>query len=152
MKLTDLKPRPAIKNNTKLNNKYLQFEKFIAALKQKELSNNVFTALQSLIEELNRVPDNELKKELRKKQTNIIKILEKEMKIVPKNYYRNLWMALGMSIFGIPMGVVFGALFENMAFLGIGLPIGMAIGIAVGTQMDKKAFEEGRQLDVELKN
>tara|TARA_R100000935_G_scaffold55682_1_gene85898 strand:- start:19084 stop:19542 length:459 start_codon:yes stop_codon:yes gene_type:complete len=152
MKLTDLKPRPAIKNNTKLNNQYLQFEKFIAALKQKELSNKVLTALNSSIEELNRVPDNELKRELRKKQTSIIKILEKEMKIVPKNYYRNLWMALGMSVFGIPMGVVFGALFENMAFLGIGLPIGMAIGIAVGTQMDKKAFEEGRQLDVELKN
>ena len=152
MKLTDLKPRPAIKNNTKLNNQYLQFEKFIAALKQKELSNNVLTALNSSIEELNRVPDNELKRELRKKQTSIIKILEKEMKIVPKNYYRNLWMALGMSVFGIPMGVVFGALFKNMAFIGIGLPIGMAIGIAVGTQMDKKAFEEGRQLDVELKN
>ena len=152
MKLTDLKPSPAIKNNTKLNNQYLQFEKFIAALKQKELSNNVLTALNSSIEELNRVPDNELKRELRKKQTSIIKILEKEMKIVPKNYYRNLWMALGMSVFGIPMGVVFGALFKNMAFIGIGLPIGMAIGIAVGTQMDKKAFEEGRQLDVELKN
>ena len=151
MKLTDLKPRPAIKNNTKLNNQYLQFEKFIAALKQKELSNKVLTALNSSIEELNRVPDNELKRELRKKQTSIIKILEKEMKIVPKNYYRNLWMALGMSVFGIPMGVVFGALFENMAFLGIGLPIGMAIGIAVGTQMDKKAHDEGRQLDVDIK-
>ena len=152
MKLTDLKPRPAIKNNTKLNNKYLQFEEFIAALKHKDLSNNVITTLNGLLEELNRVSDTELKKELRKKQASIIKILEKEEKIVPKNYYRNLWLALGMSVFGIPMGVIFGVLFENMAFLGIGLPIGMAIGIAVGTQMDKKAFEEGRQLDVELKN
>jgi len=35
--------------------------------------------------------------------------------------------------------------------LGIGLPIGMAIGVKVGSNMDKKAFNEGRQLDFEVK-
>jgi hypothetical protein len=38
-----------------------------------------------------------------------------------------------------------------LGFIGIGLPIGMAIGMIVGTNMDKKAFTEGRQLDVVLK-
>jgi hypothetical protein len=38
-----------------------------------------------------------------------------------------------------------------MAFLGIGLPVGMVIGMAVGSGMDKKAFEAGRQLDLEIK-
>jgi hypothetical protein len=38
-----------------------------------------------------------------------------------------------------------------MGLIGIGLPLGMSAGIAVGSQMDKKAFEEGRQLDIEIK-
>jgi hypothetical protein len=72
--------------------------------------------------------------------------------VVPKNHYRNQWLALGMATFGIPFGVALGMSLGNMALLGIGLPIGLAVGIAVGSGMDKKAFEEGRQLDVEIKN
>ncbi|MBT8222071.1 MAG: hypothetical protein KJN96_02760 [Eudoraea sp.] len=59
-------------------------------------------------------------------------------------------MALGMAVFGVPMGVAFGAALDNMAFLGIGIPIGMAIGIAIGTAMDEQAKKEGRQLDIDL--
>ncbi len=88
---------------------------------------------------------------IKKKQTRIIKLLEKEVKLVPKNYYRNLWLVLGMVTFGIPIGVAFGTSLGNMAFIGIGLPIGLAIGIAVGSGLDKKAFEEERTLDVEIK-
>ena len=36
------------------------------------------------------------------------------------------------------LGVAYGSITGNMAFIGIGLPIGMALGIAVGTGMDKK--------------
>ena len=39
-----------------------------------------------------------------------------------------------------------------MAFLAIGIPLGMAIGIGLGTGMDKKALEEGRQLDIEIRS
>jgi hypothetical protein len=81
----------------------------------------------------------------------IFKLVEKELKLVTKNHYRRLWMVLGMTIFGVLLGVAFGASLGNMAFLGLGLPIGMAIGIGVGTVMDKKAATEGRQLDVDLK-
>lgn len=56
-----------------------------------------------------------------------------------------------MAAFGIPFGVVFGISLGNMAFLGIGIPIGMVVGIAIGTAMDKRAFDEGRQLDLEIK-
>ena len=77
--------------------------------------------------------------------------MEKEHKMVTKNHYRNTWLAQGMAAFGIPLGVAFGTSLGNMAYLGIGLPIGMAIGSAVGKRMDKKALEEGRQLDLELK-
>ena len=60
-------------------------------------------------------------------------------------------MVLGMSAFGIPMGVLFGLSIGNMGMLGIGLPIGMAIGVGLGSSMDKKAYNEGRQLDFVVK-
>ncbi|KAA0126600.1 hypothetical protein FY557_16815 [Chryseobacterium sp. SN22] len=95
--------------------------------------------------------DKSLQNLLKVKQTFILKLLEKNEKLVPKNHYRNLWLAAGMAAFGIPLGVIFGISFGNMGFLGIGLPIGMSIGIAVGASMDKKAQTENRQLDVEIK-
>ena len=91
-------------------------------------------------------------KQIKKSQARIIKLIEKEHKLVTKNHYRNTWLAVGMSAFGIPLGAAFGASLGNMAFIGIGIPVGMAIGIAIGTGMDKKAFEEGKQIDLELKH
>ena len=85
------------------------------------------------------------------KQTKLIRLIEKELKIVPKNYYRNLWIALGMSAFGLPIGVGIGLSLGNMAYLGIGLPIGLGLGAVVGSAMDKRAAAEGRQLDMEIK-
>jgi hypothetical protein len=57
-----------------------------------------------------------------------------------------------MSAIGLPLGVAFGVSVGNLGLLGLGLPIGMAIGIAIGTAMDKKALQEGRQLNVEIKH
>lgn len=87
---------------------------------------------------------------IRKTQTKIINLVEKEAKIVPIGFYQKRWMVLGMAAFGIPFGVVFGSIFGNMAFIGIGIPFGMAIGIALGTSQDGKAKKEGRQLDVRV--
>ena len=56
-----------------------------------------------------------------------------------------------MAAFGIPLGVAFGTSAGNMGLLGVGLPIGMVIGMAVGSDMDKKAFKDGKQLDLEIK-
>ena len=105
------------------------------------------------IEELNSISDIDkyFVKATKEKENNVIKLIEKKHKIVPINYYRKLWMILGMSAFGIPMGLVFGLSIGNFGMLGIGLPIGMAIGVGVGSSMDKKAFNEGRQLDFEVK-
>ena len=63
-----------------------------------------------------------------------------------------MWLAIGMSAFGLPIGVAFGLSIGNIGLMAIGLPIGMAIGAAVGTGMDKKALEAGRQLDIEIKS
>ena len=153
MKIKELNQKPGIDKNVKLKETYLQFEKLLIELRKKELPDGLVGSINNDIEDLNSTSSagDELRKIVKKKQTRITRLLEKELKLVPKNYYRNLWLALGMTAFGLPLGVAFGVALGNMAFLGIGLPIGLGIGIAVGTGMDKKAFEEGRQIDLEIK-
>ncbi|MUP16208.1 hypothetical protein DWB61_13590 [Ancylomarina euxinus] len=85
-----------------------------------------------------------------KKQTKILQLLEKELKLVRKNHYMTLWMSIGMAAFGLPMGAAFGVSLGNMAFIGVGLPLGIALGMAYGTTLDKKACEEGKQLNVDI--
>jgi hypothetical protein len=150
MILNELDQTPGIMKDVKLKETYFQFQKLLSELRKRDLPEGLVMSINQDIEALNASAD-DWKKQARKVQTRIIKLLEKEMKLVPKDYYRSLWMTLGMSAFGIPMGVVFGISMGSMAYLGIGLPIGLVIGIAVGTAMDKKALEEGRQLDVEIK-
>ena len=135
------------------NNHYVQLREFIKELQLRELPLEIIQSINKDLEEINTTAlnKNQFNKLIKNKQTQIIELLEKELKIVPKNYYQTLWLALGMAAFGIPIGVAFGLNFGNMAYLGIGLPIGMAIGIALGSQMDKKALVQGRQLNIEIK-
>lgn len=153
MKINELNQTSGIDNNVKLVETHLQFEKLLVELRKRELPVGLVVSINRDIEDLNSISGsgNELRKVIRKKQTRIIKLLEKELKLVPKNYYRNLWLVVGMAGFGIPIGVAFGASQGNMANYGVGFPIGLAIGIAVGSGMDKKAFKEGRQIDLEIK-
>jgi hypothetical protein len=121
-------------------------------LRKKDLPDKLVLSINKDIDEINAPSPSirVLKTLIRKKQLTIIQLLEKELKLVCKNHYRNTWLALGMTVFGLPLGVVFGSLMDNMALLSIGLPIGMGIGIAIGTSLDKKASDEGRQLDIEM--
>lgn len=151
MKLQELNERPVIEVIPKLNQKYIQFSSLLQELNEKEISVEIIDAINIHIERVNEVPDNELKKQLRKSQWAILKLIEKELKLVAVHHYRNMWMALGMSMFGVPFGVVIGLSLGSMAFLGIGIPIGMVIGMAMGSQMDAKAKKEGRQLNIVLK-
>lgn len=148
----DLKPE--LLTDTKTNALYKQLQQILSELEQKKVSAETVAKINSEIAIINSTTlrDKDLHKMLKQKQNNIIKLLEKEHKIVPKNYYRNLWLAAGMGAFGLPIGVAFGLLMGNIALLSIGLPIGMAIGIAIGASMDKKAEAQGRQLNIEIKN
>ena len=154
MNIKELKNREDFSNDDKLNRIYSQFGELLNELKKKELSQDVYKLINESVDILNLSTFNgaQLTKLLKKKQTAILKQVEKEHKIVPKNYYRTLWMVLGMSAFGLPIGVAFGLSIGNIGLLAIGLPIGMGIGIAVGMSMDKKAMNEGRQLNIEIKN
>lgn len=154
MIIKELKNREDISKDERLNRKYSQFGELLNELKKKELSQDICKLINESDDILNLSSPNRtpLTKLLRQKQTAILKQVEKELKIVPKNHYRTLWMVVGMSAFGLPIGVAFGLTIGNIGLLAIGLPIGMAIGIAVGMSMDKKAMNEGRQLNIEIKN
>ena len=136
----------------KLKKRVHKLQQAMDELNKKELPDAMVQEFNQRIETLNQmqVDEKKLRKKIGRVQHDIVTQVAKKLKIVPKNYYRNLWLAIGMSAFGIPMGVSFGASLDNMAFIGIGLPIGMAIGIAIGAGMDKKAKEEGRQLNLEI--
>ena len=152
MNIIELKEREGISENAKTSRVYDQFRKLMNELMKKELPDNIIEFVNQDIEEINStsLTDKNLRKLVRQKQAKILKLLEKELKVVPKNHYRNLWLAVGMSAIGVPIGVIYGIIMNNMAFLGIGLPIGMAVGMVLGARMDKKALEEGRQLDMEI--
>lgn len=154
MNIKELINREDITNDDKLNRVYSQFVELLSELKKKQLSQNICKLINESIDSLNSstLNGNLLTRFIKQKQSAILKQVEKEHKIVPKNYYRNLWMIIGMSAFGIPMGVAFGLSIGNLGMIGIGMPIGMAIGIGVGSSMDKKASNEGRQLHIEIKN
>jgi hypothetical protein len=145
--------RPNISENLKASNAYQQLGKLLNTLEVKELSAETVDLINQEIEQLNSIAgiDIYFVKATKEKENIVIKLVERKHKIVPKNYYKKLWMILGMSVFGVPMGVAFGLSIGNLGMLGISLPIGMAIGVGVGSNMDKNAFNEGRQLDFEVK-
>lgn len=152
MDIKELKNRPDLSDHEKLNTSFTQFNKLLMELRDRELSPETVKSINSEIDRVNSVTesDKELSKQIKVAQSHIIKLIEKKHNLVTKNHYRNTWLAVGMAAFGIPLGVIFGISLGSMAYLGLGLPIGIAIGIAVGTEMDKKALEEGRQIDLEL--
>lgn len=152
MKIHEINQKTDIEQNVKLQAAYVQIEKLLSELHKRDLPDEVAVAINQEIEAINTssFSAGDLRKTIKNKQTKILKLLEKEVKLVPINYYRNLWFGFGMAILGLPLGVVFGLSLGNMAYLGIGLPIGMVIGMAIGEGMDKKAIEEGRQLDIKI--
>ena len=153
MKINKLDRIPGIEENERLVKAFNQLDKVLTELREKQVPDEVISSINNTVDETNNFKgsEKELKKQIRKAQSGIIKLIEKKLKMVPKNHYRNLWLVLGMSAFGLPIGVALGASQGNNGMLGAGLPIGMVIGIAVGTGLDRKAFKEGRQLDLELK-
>ncbi len=92
--------------------------------------------------------DKELIKTINKTYTNILNLVRNKLGLVPKHYYQNLWMALGLSVFGVPFGILWFVASNNPAMFAIGIPLGLPIGIAVGSQKDKKAAKENKQLQI----
>jgi hypothetical protein len=149
MDILELKERTDISGDQKLSKAYTDFGLLVKAIRKKQLTPTLVSAVNENIERVNAssLDGEELTKLVKSSQKTMLKQMEKEMKIVPKNHFTKLWMVVGMSAFGLPFGVVFGLSLKNIGLLGLGLPIGMGIGVALGASLDKKAADEGRQLD-----
>jgi hypothetical protein len=149
-----LNNNPNVFSDNKLIKIYSQFGELIKELRKRELPENIEKLINDSVDQINSSAhsESELKKFIKQKQSSILKQVEKELKVVPKNYYRNLWMLFGFTAFGLPIGVVFGLSIGNIGLLGIGLPIGMFIGLGLGIMLDKKALNQGRQLNIEIEN
>lgn len=151
MEIKHIKKESQIAADSKSARKLLQLENLLKELREKKLSDALVEQINGMIGSLDAIPytDRNYTKKLEKLQRAILKLIREKLQLVPKNHYRKLWLAIGMSAFGIPIGIVYGLALGNIAFLGIGLPIGIGIGIGIGSMKDKKALQEGKQLEFE---
>jgi len=128
------------------------FMAYLDALEVKKIDHSLIEKINFEIALLNKFKNDEKDfiKKLKKARLKIIRLVEKESKLVPIGFYQNQWMAMGMAAFGIPFGVMFGVALGNMAFISLGIPFGLSIGLGLGAAQDEKAKKEGRQLNVKL--
>lgn len=154
MKIKELNYSQDISTDNKLSRIYTQLNELLKELRKIELNQSLEIFINESVDLVNSstLKGTQLTKLIKQKQTAILKQVEKEHKIVAKNHYRTIWMLFGMSGIGIPIGVAFGLLIGNIGLLGLGLPIGMGIGLTIGMFLDKKALNEGRQLNIDIKN
>lgn len=150
MEFNAIKDRPSLDPNVRATKRYLQFKALIAELTERVTDEKIIETINYEIDDINEAEEAKLGKVLRRAQNKIARLLEKELKLVTKNYYRAHFIGIGMSI-GVGIGVGIGTSNDNMGLIGVGIPIGMAIGIAMGAAMDKKAAAKGLQLKTELK-
>lgn len=152
MSITELKKRSHTNHSKRIVKRYSNLVLLIGELNERNIPDEIANSINIEIDKVNSLSDSDktLGKQLRKTQWSILKLIEKELKLVTKNLYQNRWMAIGLTVFGVPFGIAFGASLDNMAFISIGIPLGMAFGIAIGSGMDKKAKEEGRQLNIDV--
>jgi hypothetical protein len=151
MIIEKLKIRNTIDQEKRLAKAVLKMQNLIEALNNKKTHGEVASIINKDIRLLKSFSgtDKEVRKALRRTHSKILKLVEKELKWVPKNHYRNTWLAIGLAAFGIPLGVAFSSA-GNSSNLAIGIPIGMVIGMAIGSLMDKKAEKEDKQLNIEF--
>jgi hypothetical protein len=136
----------------KLTKKFTSSVNLIFAAGKHSLPDVMVHHINSEIDAIGKFPGttDETAKKLTAFQKDLLQKLKKEQKLVPKNHYRNIWLTLGMVVFGLPIGTILGFLFKNLSLLAVGMPIGLGIGIAFGSFRDQKVKNEGRQLDFEV--
>lgn len=141
---------PAQKFSEKEKKELHEFEKLILELNRRNIPADVALQINEKIEALNRFegPSKDYLKKTRSSKKGIFELLQKNLGLVPKEYYTNLWMPIGMTVLGLPIGMILFVITKNAAFIGLGLPIGLAIGSHHGKKLDKKAEEERKVLDL----
>ncbi|MCF8221827.1 MAG: hypothetical protein K9J25_01680 [Bacteroidales bacterium] len=148
MEIIELSDRSDIYGDSLATRRFNSLKKLLAELRNRIIEDEIIILINREIELLNSFKGHAgiVSSELKRVYKLILRMLEKKQKLVTKNYYRNQWMAIGMAVFGLPLGVILGKVVGNMGLIGAGIPVGMIIGMIVGEGMDKKAEKEGRIL------
>ena len=104
MEIKELKKRSNIAENKKLISAFTQYNELLKELKTKELSDQLIMSINMKIDDINFISGSEKEwgKQIRKSQSSILSLLEKELKLVTKNHYRNTWHQNGPK--SIPRG------------------------------------------------
>ncbi len=149
MDINELQNESIISLNKKIKEQYEKLKNLLNEVRKKEVPPEVSYHINPLIDKVNNLSsfDKRLSLILHNTQKEIIKILEKETQIVPRNFYTKKWTPLGMAVFGIPIGAALSGASGNSGLLGAGLAVGLAVGAGRGKKLDKKAKEENRVLD-----
>lgn len=151
MKINQLNKRQSLEQIAKWQKVLVTFEKLLDELRTREIPDRIIEYVNAKIDLFNAFSgsDSQYIINLKAEKKQILKLVEKELNMVTKNHYQNQWMAVGMCVFGIPLGFVFSQSFDSLAYIGMGLPFGMLLGIGIGAEKDRKAKEKGLQLDIE---
>ena len=153
MPLNELKRTidPAV--DEKLFKTYNQFNNLIQCLQNHDLPEEINIEINKAVDLINKsnLFGLDLAKQIKVNQNAIINKVVKQLKLVPKNYYRMFWSSLGITAIGLPIGVGLSTYLKNIAYIALGLPIGLGLGHFIGQSLDKKAQQEGRQLDFDMK-
>ncbi len=149
MSIQSFEHQPSDRHSDKLNNQLRNFNQLLDAFRQHDIPESAADVINTAVNNLNHMsPDDpNLRSQVKLAKKRLIEYSVKHLNLIPREYYLKQWMAIGMSVFGIPIGIAFGTALGNMAFLGAGLAMGLPLGMAVGKQKDQKVADEGRQLD-----
>ena len=89
MSIIGLTERPNLDQDKKLEKKFNYFKSLIDELTVRELPSEIVHSINQDIEAINSFSgsNKEIRKQIRRSQSNILKLLEKKLKIVPKNLF-----------------------------------------------------------------
>jgi hypothetical protein len=139
-----------LNQHRKLEKSFNKLSLLVEELNKKEIPEEIQEQINQEIEQVDAFmgSDNQHAKFISSAYNEILKRVRKALGLVPKHYYQNLWTALGLSVFGVPLGIAYAATLDSPAMFSIGIAMGLPIGLAIGIGMDKKANKEGKQLQV----
>ena len=147
----------------KLAKAYARFEQLISEIQHKDLPQELAEKINRETRELNTFEGSskELRKHIEKAKDRIVVLLKNTLGIVPSGYYKAYWMSMGVFV-GFMIGALIGFLtgditdmdslidsITDLDSVGIGLPLGVLPAYIYGHFADKKAYKEGRELNVE---
>ena len=145
MELDHLQPENPDQLKKKEQKAVDHFNELIDALNDKEIDE---TTEDYIKKRISVIKDNFTYNTIKKEESKILDYINKQLGYVAENHYKSLWIALGMSAIGVPIGVAIGLALDQLGFMGIGIAFGLAIGVGIGSSKDQEAKKQGKQLPI----